>query len=48
MYVLSHTLFQNVKCIFSAKSFSLGNLSLLNNFQKLFAVSDIVSIMHFY
>ena len=34
--VLSHTyVFPNIECIFSAKSLSLANLSLLTNFQKL-------------
>jgi len=47
--VLSHTyVFPNIKCIFSAKSFTLENLTLLPNFQKLFAVSNTVSIVHFY
>ena len=46
MYVLSHMyVFPNVKRIFSAKSFSLGKLSLLANFQKLFTVSNTVSIV---
>ena len=32
--VLSHTyVLPNIECVFSAKSFSLGNLSLLTNFQ---------------
>jgi len=36
--VLSHTcVLPNVESIFSAKSFSLGNLSFLNNFLKLSA-----------
>ena len=34
--VLSHIyVFPNIECIFSAKSFSLGNLSLLTNFQNI-------------
>ena len=34
--VFSHThMLPNIECIFSAKSFSLRNLSLLTNFQKL-------------
>jgi len=36
--------FPNLERIFSAKSFSLGNLFLLINFQKLFTVSNTVSI----
>ena len=44
--VLSHMYaFPHTECIFSAKSFSLGNLSLL---QKLSTVSKIVMIVHFY
>ena len=39
--------FSNVECIFSAKWFSLGNLSLLTNFQKLSTVSVTVTIVHF-
>jgi len=46
MYVLSHMyVFPNVERIFIAKSFSLENLSLLTNFQKLFTVSNTVSIV---
>jgi len=46
MYVLSHMyVFPHVKRIFIAKFFSLGNLSLLTNFQKLFTVSNTVSIV---
>jgi len=38
--VLSHTyVLPNIECIFSAKSFPLGNLSLLSNVQKLCTVS---------
>jgi len=47
MYVLSHMyVFSNVERISSAKSFSLGNLCLQANFQKLFvvSVSDTVTI----
>jgi len=45
---LSHThVFPNIECIFSAKSFSLGNLSLLTNFHKLSAVSNTVNIVRF-
>jgi len=40
--------FPNVECIFSAKSFGLGNLSLLTNFHKLSTVSNTVTIVHFY
>jgi len=36
--------FPNIERIFSEKSFSLGNLFLLINFQKLFTVSNSVSI----
>jgi len=36
-------MFPNVECIFSAKWFTLGNLSLLTNFQKLFTVSITVT-----
>jgi len=44
MYVLSHMyVFPNVESISSAKSFSLGNLSLLTNFLKFFTVSNSVS-----
>jgi len=48
--VLSHTyVLSNVECIFSAKFFSLENLSLLTNFQKLPTVySNVVNIVHFY
>jgi len=47
--VLLHTyVFPNIECIFGAKSFILGNLILLINFQKLTAVSNTVSIVHFY
>jgi len=42
------SMFLNVECIFSAKWFSLGNLSLLTNFQKLCTVSITVTIVHFY
>ena len=46
MYVLSPMyVFPNVERIFIAKSFSLGNLSLLTNYQKLFTVSNTVSIL---
>jgi len=46
MHVRSHMyMFPKVERIFSAKSFSLGNLSLLTNFQKLFTVSNSVSIV---
>jgi len=38
--------FPNVESIASAKSFSLGNLSLLNNFQKLSTVSNAVTILY--
>ena len=43
---LTHVLhvFPNVQRIFSAKSFSLGNLFLLTNFQKLFTVCNTVTI----
>jgi len=37
--------FPNVERIFSEKSFTLGNLPLLTNFQKLFTVSNTVSIV---
>ena len=38
--ITSHKyLVSNIECIFSAKSFNLGNLSLLTNFQNLFWVS---------
>jgi len=37
--------FPNVQRIFSAKSFSLGNLFLLTNVQKFFTVSNTVSIV---
>jgi len=40
--------FPNIKCIFSAKSFSFGNLHLLTNFLKLSTVSDTVSIVPFH
>jgi len=39
MYVLP-----NLECIFTAQSFSLGNLFLQTNFQNLFTVSNTVSI----
>jgi len=44
---ITHVLYAipNVQRIFSAKSFSLGNLFLLNNFQKLFTVSNAVTIV---
>jgi len=46
---MSHTyVFPNTECIFSAKSFNLGNLSLLNNLRKLPAVCNTVSIVYFY
>jgi len=46
---LSHThVFPNIECIFCAKSFSLGYLSLLSNFEKLSTVSNTVSIVPFY
>jgi len=46
-YVLSYTyVFPRIECIFTAKSFSLGNLFFLTNFQKLYAVSNIVSILY--
>jgi len=35
-------MFPNIEYIFSAKSFSLGNSTLLTNFQKLSAVSNTV------
>ena len=38
----------SIECNFSAKSFSLKNLSSLTNFQKLCAVSNNVCIVHFY
>ena len=38
--------FLNIKCIFSVKSFSLRDISLLSNFQKLSAGSNTVSIVH--
>jgi len=38
----------NVESIFSAKSFGLGNLSLLTDFQKLSTVFNTVTIAHFY
>jgi len=45
----SHThVFTKIECIFSAKSFSLGNLSLLTSFQKLSTISNTVIIVHFY
>jgi len=37
--------FPNVERIFSAKSFSLGKVSLLANFHKLFPVSNTISIV---
>jgi len=47
--VHSHTyVFSNIECIFSAKSFSLKNLSLLSNFENVSAVSNTVVIVHFY
>jgi len=50
--VLSHTsytfVFPNIECMFSAKSFSLRNLCLLTNFQKLSAVSNAVRSVHSY
>jgi len=47
MYVLSHAyVFPNTVCFFSVKSFSLGSLPLLTNFQKLFTVSNTISIVH--
>ena len=44
---LAHVLyvFPNVQRIFTAKSFSLGNLFLLTNFQNLFTVSNTVTIV---
>jgi len=39
--------FPNVECIFSAKFFSSGNLSLLTYFTKLSSVSNTVTIAHF-
>jgi len=44
---LTHVLYvlPNVQRIFSAKSFSLANLFLLTNFQKLFTVSNTVTIV---
>jgi len=46
MYILSHMyVFPNGERIFIAKLFSLGNLSLLTNFQKLITVTNIVSIV---
>jgi len=46
MHVLSHMhVFLNVERIFIAKFFSLGNLSLLTNFQKVFTVSNTVIIV---
>jgi len=41
-------MFPKVECIFNAKWFSLGNLSLLTNFQTLSTVSITVTIVHFY
>jgi len=38
----------NAECTFSAKSFRLGNLSLLTNFTKLSSISNTVTIVHFY
>ena len=38
----------NIECNFSAKSFTLKNLSSLTNFQRLSAVSNNVYIVHFY
>jgi len=38
----------NIECNFSAKSFTLKNLSSLTNFQKLSAVSNNICIAHFY
>ena len=47
--LFTHThVFLNIDCIFSAKSFSLKNLCSLTNFQKLSAVSNTISIVHFY
>jgi len=37
-FTLTHVCFPNIQCIYSAKSFSFGNLSLLTNFQKLSTV----------
>jgi len=46
---LTHVYFPNIQCIYSAKSFSLGNLSLLTKFQKLFTVwSNTITVMHCY
>jgi len=46
MCVLSHMyVFPNVELIFGEKSFSLGYLSLLTNFQKLVAVTNAVIIV---
>ena len=44
---LTHVLyvFPNVQRMFSANSFTLGNLFLLANFQKLFTVSNTVTIV---
>jgi len=43
MYVLSHTsVLANIEFIFSAKSFSLENPSLVNNLQKLFQVTYVL------
>ena len=43
--VLSHKyVIPNIECIFSAKSFILGNLSWLTNFQKLPTVSNTVNV----
>jgi len=42
----SHTHMYVFECIFSAKSFRLGNLSLLTDFQKLSAGSNTVSTAH--
>jgi len=41
--VLSHTyVFPNIECIFSAKSFSLGNPSLLSSLRQVLIVPDVL------
>jgi len=46
---LTQVCFPNIKCIYSAKSFSFGNLSLLTNFKKHSTLwSNTVGIVHIY
>jgi len=40
--------FPNIEHIFSAKSFSFGNLPFLTNFQNLSTVFHVVNVIHFY